>query len=524
MANRDSPFLADRESLDIARSHGMDPQLLESNIEDILAHINNSIPDSPVSADAHLCILSDSDGGDGVDRVSGLPDAILRDIVSRLPIKDAARTAALSRRWRPIWLSAPLVLVDTHLLPAGCDKVPRHIDLAESNAVAASVSRILAAHPGPFRCIRLACSHMDDGHARVARWLHLLAVKGIQELFLINRRWPFSPTTRHMPATFFSMASLTRLWLGYWKFPDTADLLRGAAFPHLLELGLCSVVIENSDIDFILARSPVLKLLCFQGHMHPRLHLRLVSQSLRCVQIHWSDVEAIDVVDVPCLERLILCGYSIKKTKGTRINFGHAPVLHLLGYIDPENHALHISNTTIKAGTLVNESAVVPSVKILALQVRFGVRNDAKMLPSIFRCFPNVERLHIQSKRTDESIGKLNLKFWQEAGAIECIKSHINLLVFYDFRGEKSELSFLKFFIESAKVLKNLVIMCAQGYFRSHAELKSKLQTLFTAKKASKCCLPQVYVNPIPEGGCSWNFQIWSDFSHADPFGYTGKY
>ncbi|CAO2203803.1 unnamed protein product [Urochloa humidicola] len=165
MANRAPPFLADRESLALARRHGMDPQQLEENFEGILAHIHVAIPCPPVSAGAHLCILSDSDDGGGVDRVSGLPDALLRDIVSRLPIKDAARTAALSRHWRPIWLSAPLILTGTHLLPVGPDEIPMHVGLAESTAVAAAISRILVAHPGPFRCIRLACVHMDDGHA-----------------------------------------------------------------------------------------------------------------------------------------------------------------------------------------------------------------------------------------------------------------------------------------------------------------------------------------------------------------------
>ncbi|TKW03472.1 hypothetical protein SEVIR_7G026700v4 [Setaria viridis] len=520
MANRAPPFLADRETPSIARRHGMEQQL-EEGTEGILAHILCTIPGPPVSADAHLCILLDSDGG-GVDRVSLLPDALLRDIVSRLPIKDAARTAALSRRWRPIWLSTPLVLDDTHLLPAGRDEIPRHVKVAQSSAVAAAVSHILATHPGPFRCIRLACCHMDEDHGRVARWLQLLAVKGVQELFLINRRLsPFTITT-HMPATFFSIATLTRLYLGFWRFPDTADLPRGAAFPHLRELGLCSVVIESRDMDFILARSPVLEILFLQGHMCPPLHLRLVSHSLRCVQIHWSHVETIAVVDAPCLERLILSGDWRKKGKGTRIKLVHAPVLRLFGYFEPEKHALHIGNTTIKAGTLMNASAIymVPATKILALQVRFGVRNDAKMLPSFFRCFPNVERLHIYSKKTDEPTGKLNLKFWQEAGAIECVRSHINQLILHDFRGEKNELAFLKFFIESAQMLKNLVIVCAKGCFNSKAEVNSKLQTLFAGKKASKCCLPLVYESAFPEGGFPWNLQRASDFSRDDPFGF----
>jgi hypothetical protein len=41
---------------------------------------------------------------------------------------------------------------------------------------------------------------------------------------------------------------------------------------------------------------------------------------------------------------------------------------------------------------------MVPSVGLLALNVRFGVRNDAKMIPSILRCFPNVVRLDIMVK------------------------------------------------------------------------------------------------------------------------------
>jgi len=40
-------------------------------------------------------------------------------------------------------------------------------------------------------------------------------------------------------------------------------------------------------------------------------------------------------------------------------------------------------------------STMVPSVKVLALKVRFGVRKEAKMLPTFLRCFPNVETLHV---------------------------------------------------------------------------------------------------------------------------------
>ena len=41
---------------------------------------------------------------------------------------------------------------------------------------------------------------------------------------------------------------------------------------------------------------------------------------------------------------------------------------------------------------------MVPSVTLLGMEVRFEVRNDAKMIPSVLRCFPNVEMLYILVK------------------------------------------------------------------------------------------------------------------------------
>ena len=38
-----------------------------------------------------------------VDRISALPDDIVIGIVSLLPLKDAAATCVLSRRWEHVW-------------------------------------------------------------------------------------------------------------------------------------------------------------------------------------------------------------------------------------------------------------------------------------------------------------------------------------------------------------------------------------------------------------------------------------
>ncbi|VAI54892.1 unnamed protein product [Triticum turgidum subsp. durum] len=127
---------------------GFDPLELDRATEQLLTYVYTSlIPDFPFLATGRLAARPASDGVDGISR---LPRALLRNIVSRLPVTDAARTAVLSSRWRTVWLSAPPVLVDAYLREDDYAWPPTP---ANSPAITAAVSRILEAHPGPFRCV-----------------------------------------------------------------------------------------------------------------------------------------------------------------------------------------------------------------------------------------------------------------------------------------------------------------------------------------------------------------------------------
>ncbi|CAO2190558.1 unnamed protein product [Urochloa humidicola] len=514
MANQNPwPFVhLDARAVAEALSRGQDPHAVEQGTSAVLYYLYTSVPDLPVSANACLSTLPAFPSADGVDRISALPSEVLREIVSRLPIKDAARTAVLSKPWLPIWRGTPLVLDDTNLHPrALAGRAPVR---ADAPVLTAAITRVLAAHPGPFRVVYLVRSYMEEHQQQLAHWIRMLAAKGVEELVLVNRPYPIDMP---LPATILNIATLTRLFIGVWKFPDTTGLPRsggGAAlFPHLRELIVCCVSMENRDMDFLLAGSPVLETLGIQGYKKGPLCLRLVGQRLQCVQICLSIVETITVSNAPLLERLIL--WNSLDGSSIRLKIDHAPKLRILGYLEPGVHTLEMHNSVINTRKVVSPSTMALSVKVLALRLRFGVRKDAKMLPAFLGCFPNADTLHIVSETTVEATGKLNLKFWQETGLIERLRSRIKVMSLCEFRGDRSELDFLKFFMKNARVLEKVDIKSAMGCFTSMDELQSKVLALDPDNWASNDCTLAVYIGSVPE---CWNWRRGLDVSVADPF------
>ncbi|XP_066314489.1 F-box/FBD/LRR-repeat protein At1g13570-like isoform X2 [Miscanthus floridulus] len=466
----------------------------------IMEEIFACIPTQPIpspaegSVSAAACsVVGEAEADE--DRISRLADALLSNIVSRLPIKDAARTAALSPRWRRVWASTPLVLDDAHLLPDP-DEPDGPLGFGTDwRSIADAVSSVLAAHPGPFHCVRLTnvCSYAAarDRGALARDWLRVVAEKGVDDLVLVCPRWPLKAK---IPADILRVASLRSLYLGLWdEFPgSTKSLRRGnVAFPHLVELGLCRTDIKTADIDHLLQCSPLLEKLALVACDNSPDCVRVRSRSLRCVLFWMSVANEVNVLVVPRLERLILwseCpGARLADDFRTRLNIGYVQELKVLGYLDLRIHVLEISNTIIEAGRKPSPRTIVPSVHILALKVRFGVRKEARMLPSYLRCFPNVVTLHIMSDEADEPTGKLNFKFWQEAGPISCLESQIKRVVFKNFRGDRSELAFLRFIWERAQLLHKMVIVLADGDDPASLEqMVAKLKPLACAKRASK--------------------------------------
>ncbi|TVU51150.1 hypothetical protein EJB05_02558, partial [Eragrostis curvula] len=426
--------------------HGADAMGIATNM--MIRYLCNAMPNPPVSPAMPLAsAVAAHTSADSVDQISGLPDEILKYVFSRLP-------------------ASPSVFTD----PAHTLRKRMTRDEFVSRAVIIDASSALAAHPGPFHCFYLTSvtwSRIASHEAEIARWLQLLATKGVEELVFINRQWPFDLP---LPAALFRCTALTHLHLGLWKFPDTAVLPCTAGFPHLRELVL-SVLMEDEDLAFMLNRSPVLEFLTIIASQSV-LRLRLVSRSLR---------------------------------------IGNAPNLHMLGYWQPDRAELGITNNIIQGERKHHR----PKCPDLGFRGGIELHNEVQMVPCFLKYFPNVESLYVYSSNSEKATDKPNLKFWQEAGHIACVQSHLKKLVFQEFRGMKSELLILKFIAEKAQALEKMVITLASEYFSSRIDANVMLKSVKWASEDYKLI---VLNSPVPDSGSpSWDFRVAADFS-CDPF------
>ncbi|KAF2922310.1 hypothetical protein DAI22_07g103000 [Oryza sativa Japonica Group] len=333
-------------------------------------------------------------GSGGLDLISGLPDAILGEIISLLPTKYGARTQLVSRRWRPLWRSAPLNL-DVYDL-SGQER--KRVALA---------SKILAEHPGPARRFSLHCFRLRGRHAKLDGWLRSRALADLRELsfsYEVEREaqaqaYPLPPSALRFAPT------LVVLYLSSCGFPD--EMPPTLHFPRLKQLTLCSVAISEDAIHGVLSRCPALESLLLQGNFGVR-RLRINSASLRSFGFYskswgfssasWNgfagaELQEVVIEDAPCLERLLpLC----PNDGVAAIRVIAAPKLEIMGPLSDGISQLHLGTTIFQEMTAVSLTTSMRSVKVLVLDSD-GPNLDAVV--DFLSCFPCLERLYIAVTR-----------------------------------------------------------------------------------------------------------------------------
>jgi hypothetical protein len=243
------------------------------------------------------------DDGGNLDLISALPDKVLGTIISLLPTKDGARTQAISRRWLPLWRSAPLNLVVQFEVYVKKGKL---IPSVSNIKLIASVSKILSEHRGHARRLSLfLLNHKDvrGGECNIDGWLRSQALDSLQELDFTYTRW------RDMPLSVFRFAPTLRVAIfSHCGFPESISTLR-LNFPCLKLLELFAVSITEDGLHSMLSGCTALESLDLR-HTYGIAGLCISSQTLRslCFSAYSKKgvISQLVLKDAPSLARLLL--------------------------------------------------------------------------------------------------------------------------------------------------------------------------------------------------------------------------
>ncbi|XP_010237094.1 putative F-box/LRR-repeat protein At3g18150 [Brachypodium distachyon] len=249
----------------------------------------------------------------GVDRISDLPDVILGEIVSLLPLDEGARTQILASRWRRIWRCyAPLNLDFCAPLVARTRRRRRRRGRGlRDDELAGLISRILSSHQGTGRrfCVHSSFRFSNQA-ATVEAWLQSAALDNLQELNLwhTNERLPdYLPLPRS--AVFRFSTTLRVATIAHCKLPDST--VQGLQFAHLKQLGLKQVLISEHSMHHIIAACPALECLMIE-RIFGFCCVRINSLSLRSIGVgtgisRTNELQVVELVvdNAPCLKRLL---------------------------------------------------------------------------------------------------------------------------------------------------------------------------------------------------------------------------
>ncbi|CAN6359839.1 unnamed protein product [Urochloa humidicola] len=372
------------------------------------------------------------------DLISRLPDDILGNVITLLPAAAGARTQILSRRWRPLWRTAPLNLEAT---------------ASRRDDPAAAAAAILASHRGPGRRLSLTWRGRSDDSAALDGLLRFPCLGGLRELELY-----YAPST-YIPlgdpgipppaAAMLSFSPTLRVLnvtchFCYLDFPLAAGT---ADFPHLEQLTLWFIKIAESTLHGILSRCPTLRSLMLYYSIGYR-HLRINSWTLRGLGVTngpngpMGDLEEIVIDNAPLLERLIPNGH-------LHIRVIQAPKLKILGYLYSHDGvpSSDLATVVFKGMELASVTNAMRSVKVLAIDTV----TTLDVVIGFLQCFPCVEKLYIKTITDGRS--------WNAPryASLECLDAHLKIVQFTYYKGHKrSEVNLARFFLLNARVLESM--------------------------------------------------------------------
>ncbi|KAJ9559123.1 hypothetical protein OSB04_013737 [Centaurea solstitialis] len=168
------------------------------------------------------------------DRMSNLPESVIRSILERLPFRDAVRTSTLSKKWRYKWTTMTSLVLDEQF----SNKIKRN-GAYSRNGFIGIVNQVVILYSGAISKFSLHIPEMYlDRFHEINQWMVFLSRSSVSltELVLTNSNRRYK-----LPSRLSSFSELRKLKLENCIFTPP---LKFEGFPNLEDLFL-------KDIDFM---------------------------------------------------------------------------------------------------------------------------------------------------------------------------------------------------------------------------------------------------------------------------------
>jgi hypothetical protein len=118
----------------------------------------------------------------------------------------------------------------------------------------------------------------------------------------------------------------------------------------------------------------------------------------------------------------------------------------------------------------------------------------------------------------DGATGRHNARFWRELRPIKCVESQVKKMFIHEFRGDRSEVEFLKFAARSAEKLGALLVGLTEEIFASAPKVNEATAKVAVVARGAWACDSCFMLVVGPRVSNVWSFRKASDLSVKDPF------
>uniref|UniRef100_K3XHC3 F-box domain-containing protein n=1 Tax=Setaria italica TaxID=4555 RepID=K3XHC3_SETIT len=437
---------------------------------------------------------SNAAGATEEDRLSSLPDDLLHSILRDLPLKQAARTSALSRRWAPQWLRA---LAASPVIDLTDRDFARGQTPARAAATVGRCLRLHAEHGAPLDAFRVALVSpspsglVGDGSALgrdvVGCSLERLALDG------------FSLRAVRLPAA--GLAGLRSLSLAHADVTDEAvrGVLTGCRALESLTLRSCPLL---TSVTIGSERLRVLELLGCRALRDLRVAAPALESFAFHGRVYFSEADDYAVpielgddttMTMPALRDARMCHLGFGEYEDPNAQDFEYPFLY---------HVAHARVLTLcSIGLLLLREqqtydemayADLPNLEELQLLMATVDNEGLEHVSTFFMLtqLPVLQRLFVRLPSDGGSSSAAALTDDDDADIIlmfEVVLEQLTFIKVASFRGTRHELRLLRFFLKRAPVLEQMVLVTVEGEGAPGDEhLKDIYERVSVLQKASR--------------------------------------